>query len=365
MRDPAAEVLVGFANPLTGEMELASEQMQNGVDLAIAELNAAGGVLGQNVVLSLADDYCDAEQGLAAARKLVADGVAVVIGHLCSGTAIPVSLFYEEAGVPLITLAANPLLTDRGLRFTFRSSPPDDANAKFTAQHIVRQLAAKRIAIVHDSRVYGKGLAELTRRNLEELGTPPVVFEAMQPEQLVFADLIQRLRRAEIDLVYYGGYPREVGLLRRQMAEAAFIPPMITSGANSSEEYHLIAGQAAEGTLVVADRRFNTPEFSQFEASLRATYKMESDLRVTRGYASVRIWAQAVVAAGTADSIAVAGALRSGTFHVFGMEARFDDEGNMQGPLGEPALWVWHDGRAVPLQPDKSDDSQASARTMR
>jgi branched-chain amino acid transport system substrate-binding protein len=349
---PAAEVLIGFANPLTGEMELAAEQMQNGVELAVAELNAAGGILGQKVVVDLADDYCDAEQGLAAARKLVADGVVVVIGHLCSGTAIPVSLSYEEAGIPLITLAANPLLTDRGLRFTFRSSPPDDANAKFTAQHMVRPLAAKRIAIVHDSRVYGKGLADLTRRNLEELGTPPVLFEAMQPGQLVFADLIQQLRGAEIDVVYYGGYPREVGLLRRQMAEAAFVPPMITSGANSSEEFGLIAGQAAEGTLVVADRRINTAESSEFETNLRAAYKMDSDLRVTRGYASVKIWAQAVAAAGTTDGAAVARALRSGTFHVFGIEASFDDEGNMQGPLGEAALWVWHDGRAVPLQSD-------------
>jgi branched-chain amino acid transport system substrate-binding protein len=112
-RNSAAEILIGFAGPLTGEMELAAEQMQNGVELAVAELNAAGGVLGQEVVVDLADDYCDAEQGMAAARKLVADGVAVVIGHLCSGTAIPVSLVYEAAGIPLITLAANPLLTDR------------------------------------------------------------------------------------------------------------------------------------------------------------------------------------------------------------------------------------------------------------
>jgi branched-chain amino acid transport system substrate-binding protein len=244
---------------------------------------------------------------------------------------------------------------------TFRSSPPDDANAKFTAQYMVQQLAAKRIAIVHDTRVYGKGLAELTRQSLEELGTPPVLFEAMQPGQLVFADLIERLRGAEIDVVYYGGYPREVGLLRRQMAQAEFEPPMITSGANSSEEYDLIAGQAAEGTLVVADRRFNTAEFSEFEARLRAAYQMDSDLRVTRGYASVKIWAQAVVAAGSTDGIAVAQALRSGTFHVFGIEARFDDEGNMEGPLGEPALWLWQDRRPIPLQVDSPPESESSA----
>lgn len=347
--DAAAEILVGFAGPLTGETALGSEGMQNGVELAVAELNAAGGVLGQKVTLDLADDYCDAEQALAAARKLVADRVAVVIGHICSGTAIPASLLYEAAGIPLIALAANPVLTGRGLRLTFRVAPRDDVNAEFTAEHMVRELAAKRIGIVHDSRVYGRGLGELVRQSLEELGTPPVLFEAVQPGQLVFADLIQRLRGAEIDVLYYSGYPREIGLLRRQMGEAGFDPLTITSGANSSEEYDLIAGQAAEGTLVVALRRFNTAEFSQFEASLRATYQMDPDLRAARGYASVKIWAQAVLAAGTTDGIAVAQALHSGTFHVFGIDARFDGEGNVQGPVREPALWVWHDRRAVPL----------------
>jgi branched-chain amino acid transport system substrate-binding protein len=73
-RHADAEILIGYAGPLTGEMELAGEQMRNGVDLAVDELNAAGGVLGQNLALDLADDYCDAEQGMAAARKLVADG---------------------------------------------------------------------------------------------------------------------------------------------------------------------------------------------------------------------------------------------------------------------------------------------------
>ena len=109
-----------------------------------------------------------------------------------------------------------------------------------------------RIALVHDSGVYGKGLAELTRKSLEELGIPPVLFEAIEPGQLVFADLIQRLQGAKIDVVYYAGYPRAAGLLRRQMAQAAFVPKMITSAPSGSEEYELIAGRAAEGTLVVS-----------------------------------------------------------------------------------------------------------------
>jgi branched-chain amino acid transport system substrate-binding protein len=348
-RNAEAEILVGFAGPLTGEMELAGEQMQNGTKLAVAELNAGGGLLGQKIVLVHVDDHCDGEQAGAAARKLVADGVAVAIGHLCSQAAIPASQVYEAARIPFISMAANPLLTARGLRWTFRGSPADD---------MVRRFAPQRIAIVHDTRTYGKGLAEMTRKSLEELGVPPVLFEAAQPEQLLFADLTERLRRAGTDVLYYGGYPREVGLLRRQMAEAGFLPPMITAATNTSEEYGLIAGPAAEGTFVVADRRFDTPEFSQFEASLRATYRRESDLRVTRGYSNARIWAQAVTAAGTTDGTAVAQALHSGTFHVFGIEARFDDQGNVQGPLGEATVWVWQGGKPVPLPLESPAESQ-------
>lgn len=351
-----ADIRVSFVGPLTGEMELAGEQMANGAELAVAELNSSGGVLGQKLVLDLVDDHCDVEQGPAAARKVVADGVAVAVGHVCSGAAIPASGIYEAARVPLLTLAANPLLTGRGLRFTFRTSPADDTNAKFAAEHMVRRLAAERIAVVHDTRVYGQGLAELVRTKLEELGTPAVLFAAAEPGQLVYTSLIARMRAAGVDVLYYGGYPREIGLLRRQMAEAGFLPTTIIAGAGSSEEYSLIAGRAAEGTLVVADRPFTTAEFSRFAAKFREVYQIGSDLRSTRGYASVMIWAQAVGAAGTTDGTAVAQALRSETFGVFGVEARFDNEGNVKGPLGEAALWVWHDGRPVSPQSDPRSD---------
>jgi hypothetical protein len=111
--DLSAEILVGFAGPLTGEMGLAGEEMQNGTDLAVAELNAAGGVLGEKIVIDHVDDHCDGEQAAAAARKLVADGIAVAIGHLCSNAAIPASEVYEAARIPFLTIASNPLVTGR------------------------------------------------------------------------------------------------------------------------------------------------------------------------------------------------------------------------------------------------------------
>jgi ABC-type branched-subunit amino acid transport system substrate-binding protein len=103
------------------------------------------------------------------------------------------------------------------------------------------------------------------------------------------------------------------------------------------------------GTVVIADRRFDTAEFSRFEVSLREAYQMPSDLQATRGYSNTKIWAQAAEAAGTTDGTAVTRALRSGTFRVFGIEARFDDRGEVQGPLGEATIWIWRGGKPVPL----------------
>jgi branched-chain amino acid transport system substrate-binding protein len=101
-----AEVMIGSAAPLTGQMSWHGEQHQRGVDLAVAELNETGGVLGETVEVVTADDYCDGEQAVAAANKLVADRVVAVVGHSCSGAAIPASAVYEAAGIVMISNTA-------------------------------------------------------------------------------------------------------------------------------------------------------------------------------------------------------------------------------------------------------------------
>src|SRR5919106_5950600 len=111
----AAEILIGVAGPMTGKDAWFGEQMERGAAQAVADLNAAGGVLGQQVQLITADDFCDPEQAVAAARKLVSDGVIFVVGHFCSGASIPASEIYEAAEVLMISpTSTNPLLTELG-----------------------------------------------------------------------------------------------------------------------------------------------------------------------------------------------------------------------------------------------------------
>jgi branched-chain amino acid transport system substrate-binding protein len=344
-----SEITLGLGGPFTGPFEHGGQQWQRGAELAVEEMNAAGGLLGHTVELELADDYCDADQAVAAAEKLVADRVAAVVGHVCSAAAIPASVVYEAARIPSLTLASNPRLTARGLRFTFRPAPRDDGMGMFAADYMVRQVGAKRIAIVHDTSAYGKGVAEATRTSLDGLGVPALLIEIVQPGQIVFADLVERLRRAAIEVLYYGGYTREAGLLRRQIAEAGFLPTMMAGSGVGTEDYLVVAGPAAEGTLIVADRPLETREYIDFEARFRALHGTHPDIRSRVAYRCAKIWAAAVAAAGTTDGTSVAQSLRSETFHVSGVDVRFDDKGNGQGPLAEHGLWVWRSGEPVPL----------------
>src|SRR5262245_57502803 len=156
-----AEILIGAAAQLTGDYSWLGEQVERGAEMAVADLNAAGGVLGEPVRLVLVDDYCRGDQAVAAARKLVSDGVVFVAGHPCSGAAIPASKVYEEAGIPMISsTASNPKLTDEGGPNIFRMVGRDDQIGRIAGNWLADRWGDAEIAILHDGQAYDKGLAE-------------------------------------------------------------------------------------------------------------------------------------------------------------------------------------------------------------
>jgi branched-chain amino acid transport system substrate-binding protein len=156
-----AEILIGAPLPLTGPLAWGGEEAHRGVNMAVADMNAAGGVLGQPVRAIVVDDYCEPEQAVAAANKLVAQGVEVVIGHVCSGAAIAASKLYHEAGILMITnSASNPLLTEQGFATIFRFCGRDDQQGAIAGRYLAKHWGDKKIAILHDGQSYGQTLAQ-------------------------------------------------------------------------------------------------------------------------------------------------------------------------------------------------------------
>ncbi|MGH6899468.1 MAG: branched-chain amino acid ABC transporter substrate-binding protein [Geminicoccaceae bacterium] len=343
-----AEIRIGVAAPLTGGMAWGGEQTRIGAYMALEDLNARGGVLGEPLAVALVDDYCDPGQAVAAAQKLVAEGVPFVVGHQCSGAAIPASSIYEQAGIIFISPAAtNPQLTDRGLRHTFRTCGRDDVQGTMIGDYIAKTWPGADIAIVHDGQAYGQGVAEEAGRRLDALGIETELLEQVQPGQNEFFDLVGAFEAHGIDVAFYGGYPAEAGLIVRQakarLPELDFVVP----DGVGSEDFWLIAGAAAEGTPMTSYMdATGQPAAADAVARFRAAGTDPTGTELY-AYAAVQAWAQAVEQAGTTDAARIAEVLRQERFDTVLGTIGFDGKGDVTG--FDPFVWyVWTEGKFVP-----------------
>ena len=167
----SAQVKFGMAGPITGPSAATGAQMKNGVDQAAADINAAGGILGQKITVSYGDDVSDPKQGVSVANKFAGDGVKFVIGNYNSGVTIPSSEVYQENGILAITPAStNPTVTERKMWNIFRVCGRDDQQGKVAGDYILNHMKGKKIAIVHDKTTYGKGLADETKKTINKGG---------------------------------------------------------------------------------------------------------------------------------------------------------------------------------------------------
>jgi branched-chain amino acid transport system substrate-binding protein len=255
---------------------------------------------------------------------------------------------YEDAGIILISPGAtNPQLTDRGLQYTFRTCGRDDLQGAMVGDHFAKEWPGAGIAIVHDGQAYGHGIAEEVGRRLDELGIETAMFEQVQPGQIEFSDLVGAFEDRGIDVVFYGGYQAEAGLIVRQakarLPELGFIVP----DGVGSEDFWLIAGAAAEGTpMTYFMDAARQPAAADVVAAFRAagTEAIGSELYA---YAAVQAWAQAVEQVGTTSAAQVAAALRQAQFDTVLGSIGFDARGDVTG--FDPFVWfVWTDGTWVP-----------------
>jgi branched-chain amino acid transport system substrate-binding protein len=247
----SAQVRMGVGGPITGGAAAFGAQLRQGAEQAVADINAKGGILGQQIQLSIGDDRGDPREGVSVANKFVADGVKFVVGHFNSGVTIPASDVYQENGVLMITPAAtNPKVTERNMWNVFRVCGRDDQQGALAGAIIAERFKGKRVAIVHDKTTYGQGLADETRRAMAKGGLKDVLYDGVNKDDRDFTALISKLRQARPDLVFWGGLHDAGGLIVRQMRAQGLKAPLMGGDGITDDEFASIAGPGAEGTLM-------------------------------------------------------------------------------------------------------------------
>ncbi len=339
-----ADILIASIGPMTGPYASIGEQMRRGAEMAVADLNAKGGVLGQQIKLKVEDDVCDADRAVAVARKAAADGVVFVAGHFCSGASIPASKVYEQNGILQISPGStNPKLTDEGGDNVFRVCGRDDEQGVIAGAFLAENYGARKIAILHDATAYGKGLAELTKAELNRQGVAEVMYEIYTPRSDDYSGIVKEMKAAGIDVFYLGGYHTEAAIMIRQAHEMGYRPQLVSGDALITEEFWTIAGEAAAGTLMTfsPDPRKN-PIAAPVVARFRSKMHYEPEGYTLYSYGAVQAWAQAVVAAGSTDVDKVVQSLREGKFNTVLGRIEFDENGDVSAP---GYVWYeWHDG---------------------
>jgi branched-chain amino acid transport system substrate-binding protein len=326
----AQDITIGVAGPMTGQYASFGQQLKNGAELAVADINAAGGVMGKKLKLEVGDDACDPKQARAVAEKLSGMKVPFVAGHFCSSSSIPASDAYAENNVLQITPAStNPQFTERGLWNTFRTCGRDDQQGAVAGAYIAKNYKGKNIAILHDKSTYGKGLADETKKAFNKAGGKEKMYEAYTQGDKDFTALVSKMKAANIDVVYVGGYHTEAGLILRQMRDQGMKTQLISGDALVTNEFWSITGPAGEGVLMTFG-----PD-PRKKASAAAVVKKFKDKGIDPEgytlytYAAIQVWVEAANKAKTTDPKKVAETMRAGKWNTVLGPISFDKKGDI------------------------------------
>jgi branched-chain amino acid transport system substrate-binding protein len=339
-----AEITIAAAGPMTGPFAIFGERMKRGAEQAVADLNAAGGVLGQKVKLIIGDDACDPKQAVAVANSMVNKGISFMVGHFCSGSSIPASEVYNEERILQISPAStNPKLTERGFDNVFRVCGRDDRQGTIAGDYLADNFAGKKVAIAHDKQTYSKSLADAAKIQLNKRGINEDMYDTINPGKKGYAAFVGKLKQNKIEVLYFGGYHAEAGLIVREMRAQGMSTLLVSGDDLVTGKYWAITGAAGEGTLMTygPDPRKSAAAKSVAETIRKGGFEPEGSTLYT--YAAVQVWAQAAAKAGSTDLAKMAKFLYSNTFQTVLGDVNFDAKGDIKQPV---YVWYqWRDGK--------------------
>ncbi|MCK9229372.1 MAG: branched-chain amino acid ABC transporter substrate-binding protein [Syntrophales bacterium] len=335
-----AQIRIGVMAPLTGSWASEGRAMKQIVDLLADELNGAGGVLGRKVEIIAEDDGGDPRTAALAAQRLSTRDIAAVIGTYGSSITEATQNIYDENKIVQVATGSTAIrLSEKGLRYFFRTSPRDDEQG-LVAADTLKSLGYERVAILHDNTTYARGLADEAAALLKADNVNIVLFDALTSGERDYSTILSQLRSRNPDVVLFTGYFPEAGLLLRQKKSMGWDVPFIGGDATNNPDLVSIAGkEAAEGFMFLSPpvpQDLDSVEATSFMAAYRAKYRDDpaSVWAVLAGDA-FKVIIAAIEGSGSTDPEEIAQFLRTGLEDFQGLTGAiaFDDKGDRIGEL--------------------------------
>jgi len=304
------EVLVGIMVPTTGSEATYGKDMENSFNLAVDQINAAGGIGGKNIKTVTADDACDPQQSASAANKLISQGVVAVVGGYCSGATIPTLTLFNDAQIPFVITAANSSkIADE--------NPGNAFQTNGTAFHQIEKAmemwskgGVKKVAIVHQGDGYSADLASIAETEWAKAGNEIVAVEVMNKGEQDTSALVTRLKAKSPDLVFWTAYFADGGLLIKQLRQSGYTGKIMAGDGSCSPQLIEIGGTATEGVQVLSSPIAEyLPAAKDFSDKFKAKYNVDPGPYAALAYDGMGILADAMNRAGATDFDAVVKAL--------------------------------------------------------
>ncbi len=349
------EVRIGHVAPLSGGQAHYGKDNERGAIMAIEDLNAKGVTIGGKKVkfrLISEDDAADPKQGTAVAQKLVDAKVHGVVGHLNSGTTIPASKIYHDAGIPQVTPSAtNPKYTQQGYKTAFRVLANDNALGAATALYATKTLKAKRIAIIDDRTAYGQGVAEIFEKVAKENGAEVVSKQFTTDKATDFNAILTTIKAAKPEVVFYGGMDAQAGPMLKQMKQLGLNTKLMGGDGICTQEVAKLAGDAIGDHVICAEGGASLdkmPKGSDFRTRFEAKYKEPIQVYAPYTYDAVMALVTAMQKANSVEPAKYLPELARLQMDGVTAKVSFDKTGELNNPA--TTLYNYPGGKKTPIK---------------
>jgi branched-chain amino acid transport system substrate-binding protein len=346
-------VRIGVSGPLTGANAFAGKDDENGVRLALEELNAHKlKVAGKTVRFELVseDDQGDPKAGVNVAQKFADAGIRFVLGPYNSGVAIPASRIYNSAGILMSTVGTNPKITQSGYNNVFRIVASDSQVGASMAAYAAKKLKLRNVGVIDDRTAFGQGIATEFVRQAKASGMTVAGREFTNDKASDFASILTSLKAKKVDAIFFGGYAPQAAPMVRQMKQLGLNARLLGGDTLCSPEMAKLGGEAVGANVLCAqagailDKQSAGPAF---RARYRQRFKREPDVYAPSFYDQTMFIAQAMRAANSFDPSVVATALRTMNHQgVIGTYA-YDAAGNLKKTA--VTVYTFRNGALLPL----------------